>query len=160
MPDCDQKEIADRIREVVARLRPDVVVGWGPDGGYGHPDHIAVGACTDRALAGSGLPQYHMALDGPAVDAFRRAVGKRGLDTGGWELVAVERVDAVFEPSAQELAIVRRAVECHDSQRNAMTEFFLSDDRYLFWMARNAYVRVAAHLPQPVTDLLPELPAR
>ena len=31
------------------RVRPDVVITWGPDGGYGHPDHIAAGL---RAQAG------------------------------------------------------------------------------------------------------------
>lgn len=38
------------VRDVVTwlrRVRPDVVITWGPDGGYGHPDHIA---CGERAL--------------------------------------------------------------------------------------------------------------
>jgi LmbE family N-acetylglucosaminyl deacetylase len=38
--------------EVAARIRafaPDVVITFGPDGGYGHPDHIAISAATVRA---------------------------------------------------------------------------------------------------------------
>jgi LmbE family N-acetylglucosaminyl deacetylase len=31
-------------------LRPRVVVSFGPDGVYGHPDHIAIGAITDAAV--------------------------------------------------------------------------------------------------------------
>ncbi len=31
----------------IRRVRPDVVITWGPDGGYGHPDHIA---CSTRAM--------------------------------------------------------------------------------------------------------------
>ncbi len=39
------REVAARIRE----LDPDVVVTFGPDGGYGHPDHVAISAATTRA---------------------------------------------------------------------------------------------------------------
>lgn len=38
--------VAGHIRE----LRPRVVVTFGPDGVYGHPDHIATGALTDAAV--------------------------------------------------------------------------------------------------------------
>lgn len=38
-------DLARRIRD----FAPDVVITFGPDGGYGHPDHIAVGAATTRA---------------------------------------------------------------------------------------------------------------
>ena len=159
VPACDQEEISDRIREAVQRLQPDAVVGWGPDGGYGHPDHIAVGACTDRALAGTGLPHYRMGLDRFAVDAYLRAIEKLGVGSVDMAPVAVERVDAIFEPSAQELTTVRRAIECHDSQRNAFVEAVLGHDHLLFWMARNSYVRVTGSLSEPATDLLPELSA-
>src|SRR5205085_367390 len=83
VPDCDQDEIVGRVQEAVERLAPDAVVGWGPDGGYGHPDHIAVGACTDRALAGTALPHYHMGLDKAAVDAYSRAIEKLSLGSVG-----------------------------------------------------------------------------
>ena len=41
------------LRDIVAWLRevrPDVVIVWGPDGGYGHPDHIAAGERALRAV--------------------------------------------------------------------------------------------------------------
>src|SRR2546429_3037866 len=112
---CDQDEIVERVRVAVGRLEPDVVIGWGPDGGYGHPDHIAIGACTDRAVAGSGKPHYHMAIDHVAADAFERLVREHGLDMG-MRLAPVQRVDAVLEPSPAELATVQRAIASHDSQ--------------------------------------------
>src|ERR1700674_3589823 len=49
---CDRQEITQRIWERITTLRPKAVVGWGPDGAYGHPDHIAMGACTDTAEIG------------------------------------------------------------------------------------------------------------
>lgn len=36
------EEAAGLLRERFAQLRPHVVLTYGPDGGYGHPDHIAV----------------------------------------------------------------------------------------------------------------------
>jgi len=149
---CDQDEIVGRIGLAVERLQPDVVVGWGPDGGYGHPDHIAIGACTDRALAGTGRPNYHMAIDHLAVEALARAVRDHGLDLS-LRLAAVERVDVILEPSPAELATVERAIAAHHSQRNRFVDFLLSDARWLFWLARSCYVRVDRPLGQPATDL-------
>jgi LmbE family N-acetylglucosaminyl deacetylase len=157
VPGCDQDEIVERVRTAVDRLEPDVVVGWGPDGGYGHPDHIAIGACTDRAVAGSGRPQYHMALDRRAADAYNEMVTSERLNLGGMQLVAVEPVDVILEPSPQELAIIGRAIDCHDSQRNALVDRMLGDPHLLFWMARSCYVRVSGRREEVVTDLLSEL---
>jgi len=42
------------IRAAIARVRPDVVVTFGEDGLYWHPDHIAVHAGTTAAVAALG----------------------------------------------------------------------------------------------------------
>ncbi len=41
------------------RLKPDIVVTWGPDGGYGHPDHRMVSnIATQLSRAGApGMPE-------------------------------------------------------------------------------------------------------
>jgi N-acetyl-1-D-myo-inositol-2-amino-2-deoxy-alpha-D-glucopyranoside deacetylase len=48
----DLAEQADALAAVVADVRPQVVITYGPDGGYGHPDHVrahevTMAACTD-----------------------------------------------------------------------------------------------------------------
>jgi len=46
------------LRDIVVWLRdvrPDVVIIWGPDGGYGHPDHIAAGKRALRAIELAGI---------------------------------------------------------------------------------------------------------
>lgn len=64
---CDHTEITQRIWQAITTVRPAAVLTWGPDGGYGHPDHIAVGSFTDAAVA--GMPEgdrpalYHLAVD-------------------------------------------------------------------------------------------------
>jgi LmbE family N-acetylglucosaminyl deacetylase len=45
-PDVVISKIVERLR----RVKPDVVVTFGPEGGYGHPDHIAISQLTTAAL--------------------------------------------------------------------------------------------------------------
>ncbi|MFO7167912.1 MAG: PIG-L family deacetylase [Chloroflexota bacterium] len=47
------------IRDAVAAIRefrPDIVLSFGPDGGYGHPDHIVMCAVAEEAVRRSGDP--------------------------------------------------------------------------------------------------------
>ena len=49
------------IRDIVRWLRsvrPDVVITWGPDGGYGHPDHIATGELALQAITLAGVARH------------------------------------------------------------------------------------------------------
>lgn len=53
------------VRDIVRwlrRVRPDVVITWGPDGGYGHPDHIAAGERALRAIDLAGIARYEPEL--------------------------------------------------------------------------------------------------
>lgn len=53
-PDCIVTEIAAYIRE----FRPDVVLTFGQDGLYGHPDHIAICQFTTAAVVAAANPGY------------------------------------------------------------------------------------------------------
>jgi N-acetyl-1-D-myo-inositol-2-amino-2-deoxy-alpha-D-glucopyranoside deacetylase len=44
-------EQVDSLVAVLAEVRPQVVVSYGPDGGYGHPDHIRAHQATMAAVA-------------------------------------------------------------------------------------------------------------
>jgi LmbE family N-acetylglucosaminyl deacetylase len=54
--ELDQRTLVGRVTEIIRAFRPDVVLTFGEDGAYGHPDHIAVGAATDAACALAGDP--------------------------------------------------------------------------------------------------------
>ncbi|HEX2298699.1 MAG TPA: N-acetyl-1-D-myo-inositol-2-amino-2-deoxy-alpha-D-glucopyranoside deacetylase, partial [Pseudonocardiaceae bacterium] len=41
----------DALVEVLGQVRPQVVVSYGPDGGYGHPDHVRAHDITKAAVA-------------------------------------------------------------------------------------------------------------
>ncbi|CAL9550955.1 N-acetyl-1-D-myo-inositol-2-amino-2-deoxy-alpha-D-glucopyranoside deacetylase [Streptomyces albus] len=47
---ADLDEAARLLAAVVREVRPQVVVTYGPDGGYGHPDHIKAHRVTMRAV--------------------------------------------------------------------------------------------------------------
>ena len=58
-PEAELMAIAERN---IAEHRPDVIVSFGPDGAYGHPDHIRVSEIATTAGAAAGVPVYHAAF--------------------------------------------------------------------------------------------------
>jgi LmbE family N-acetylglucosaminyl deacetylase len=48
--------LVGQVVRVVREFRPEVVVSFGPDGGYGHPDHITVSAAATEACKRAGDP--------------------------------------------------------------------------------------------------------
>jgi LmbE family N-acetylglucosaminyl deacetylase len=120
VPDCDQLEITERITEVIRTLCPAAVVGWGPDGGYGHPDHIAVGACTDAAVASIEEAEqpalYHMALDEALCQAYREVMALSGEDGEALPVVPLANVGPVVNLTPEEREAKLKAIDCHQSQ--------------------------------------------
>ena len=47
--EVDEETLARDVAASIRDFTPDIVVTFGPDGGYGHPDHIAISAATTRA---------------------------------------------------------------------------------------------------------------
>jgi LmbE family N-acetylglucosaminyl deacetylase len=56
------------------RIRPDIVVTFGPDGAYGHPDHVAISQFTTAAIVAAADPAF--AVDGAEAAAMPHAVSK------------------------------------------------------------------------------------
>jgi LmbE family N-acetylglucosaminyl deacetylase len=115
----DQKELTERVWEHITKLRPRAVVGWGPDGAYGHPDHIAMGACADAAVAtmteGDRPALYHIAIDQPLADFYAEAMRLSGT-ANGLPLQPQQKVDVVIELNSDEVMMKLRAIDCHQSQ--------------------------------------------
>lgn len=56
---ADEDEVTALLVVAIRELKPKVIVGFGPEGVYRHPDHIRIGKLTDRAVleaAGDGDP--------------------------------------------------------------------------------------------------------
>jgi LmbE family N-acetylglucosaminyl deacetylase len=54
----DGREIIRKLVRLLREIRPQVVVTFGPEGLYGHPDHIAISQWTTSALVGAGDARY------------------------------------------------------------------------------------------------------
>ena len=63
--DVPFEELVDAIAAVMEQERPTVVFTFGPDGIFGHPDHIAIGAAADAAF---------MRFAATSGSAFRRLI--------------------------------------------------------------------------------------
>jgi mycothiol S-conjugate amidase len=61
----DRDEVAGRLVSVIRELRPHVICTEPEDGGYGHPDHIALHFATVLAFERAGDPTWYPAAGEP-----------------------------------------------------------------------------------------------
>lgn len=55
---ANPREAVANIVGHIRRVRPDIVVTFGPDGAYGHPDHIAISQFTTAAIVAAADPVF------------------------------------------------------------------------------------------------------
>jgi LmbE family N-acetylglucosaminyl deacetylase len=60
LKDADQNQLVGDITRAMRKYRPHIVITFGPDGAYGHPDHIAIGEATTTAFYCAGDPEAHI----------------------------------------------------------------------------------------------------
>ena len=128
-------EAIARIASHLRRIRPDVVVTFGPDGAYGHPDHIAISQLTTAALVASADPSllpgeavaaphavsklYYLAWPVMTWGAYQEALRKLTVTVDGVERQAVPWPDWMITTVIDTRPFwptVWKAVSCHDSQ--------------------------------------------
>lgn len=135
--DVDQAptgEIIARITSHIRRIKPQVIVSFGPDGVYGHPDHIALSQFTSAALvsaADAGFRElaeqqphrvsklYYMVDSMEIVGAANEAFGGISMEVDGatrrhigwedWQITT--RLD-----NRAYMAPMQEAIRCHKSQ--------------------------------------------
>ncbi len=129
----DPAEAIARIAAQLRRVRPQVVMTFASDGGYGHPDHIAICQFTTAAIVaaadparanGGDLPHavsklYYLAAPRPFWNAYQAAFKKLTMTVEGVERGAVEWPDWAITTVIDTRAVwptVWKAVSCHDSQ--------------------------------------------
>lgn len=125
-------EVTRAIANAIRRIRPDVVITFGPDGVYGHPDHIAICQFTTaavlRAASNDGeldsspfsTPKlYYGATTREHLDAYESVFGELVMNIDGLE----RRSQGVPEwgvttrlDTSEQWETVWKAVQCHRSQ--------------------------------------------
>jgi LmbE family N-acetylglucosaminyl deacetylase len=129
-----QEVIAGIVRQL-RRVQPDVVITFGPDGAYGHPDHIAICQFTTAAVAAAaslafpeaGRPHlvskfYYIAWPQSAWTAYQAAFRKLVSTVDGIERQAVPWPDweiTTVIDTRNFWPTVWQAISCHDSQVSA-----------------------------------------
>jgi LmbE family N-acetylglucosaminyl deacetylase len=128
---AEPREASGRIAAHLRRLRPQVVLTFGPEGAYGHPDHIAISQFTTAAVVRAAAPGpggepghavaklYFIAWP-PGTWAAYQAAFKRLVS----RVDGVERQAAPWPEwsittrlhTAEHWPAVWRAVQCHASQ--------------------------------------------
>ena len=122
----DPMSIQNDISRAIVRWRPDAVVTFGPEGLYGHPDHVAVHRLTCKALDGleadvRSPPLYYATWPRGWVDELVAALAARGLPADLWghppdefgaPADSITTVVDVRDFAARKLAALR----CHRTQ--------------------------------------------
>jgi LmbE family N-acetylglucosaminyl deacetylase len=107
--------LTQRLVEELQRLHPDALITWGPDGGYGHPDHRIVSSIvTQLARSGApGAPQrvFYGSIPEEGIRAMNPA---RGVPPFVIPLASLFTVRVPFTPIDFEAA--RRSMACHQTQ--------------------------------------------
>ena len=112
----------ERIREVVKRLDPEVIVTWGPEGGYGHPDHRLVSdAVTEVVQSESSKRKLYYVGTTPQQATLLNVwpADKPGGWLGGWPAVDPVYLTVTVAYDSQDRDAYHRALECHKSQVTA-----------------------------------------
>lgn len=134
---AEPREVMAAIAMHIRRVRPDVVVTFGPDGAYGHPDHVAISQSTTAAIvaaadpvftldgvAATGSPHtvsklYYLAWPASVWASYQAAVQRLVSVVDGVERQATPWPDWAITTTVDTRSVadkVWRAVSCHDSQ--------------------------------------------
>ena len=104
----------DQIASRLSQLRPDVVITWGPEGGYGHPDHRLVGALVTEIFQNM-KPDDAPLLLYPGMVAGRVPPGENpaGLP---WATSPLERLTVQVPYTDADLTVAADSFLCYASQ--------------------------------------------
>lgn len=113
-------EQSDALAEVIADVRPQVVVTYGPDGGYGHPDHVRAHEVTMSAC--DGVDRVFFAVtsrrateEGVAALATYEDLPFRLPEPGELPVTDDTLITTVID-TAEVLSVKMRALAAHPTQ--------------------------------------------
>ena len=145
---ANPREAIAAIVEHLRRVHPDVIITFGPDGAYGHPDHIAISQLTTAAVVAAGDPAisklYYIAWPESTWAAYQSAFKKLTSMVDGVERQVVPWPDweiTTVIDTRQYCQTVWRAISSHESQMSAYTqlEHLSPQHRDAIWGVQSFY---------------------
>jgi LmbE family N-acetylglucosaminyl deacetylase len=132
---ADPSEAASAIARHLRRIRPHVVITFGLDGAYGHPDHIAICQLTSAAVVAAADPAfapfadearshlvsklYYLTWPASTWTAYQQVYGALTSTVDGVERRAAPHPDwsiTTLIDTRDVVTTVLRAANCHASQ--------------------------------------------
>jgi LmbE family N-acetylglucosaminyl deacetylase len=139
-------EASGRVADLMRVYRPQVVVTYDENGGYGHPDHIQAHRATVAAAEQSGIPAklYYAAIPRSGFAQVRRMLAETGraiaeLDEFPPEFGTPDEMITTWVDVSAYIVQKRRALAAHASQ---MENFFLDrlpEDVITMMLSREAF---------------------
>jgi LmbE family N-acetylglucosaminyl deacetylase len=114
---------ASLVRDSIARVRPDTIVTFGPDGMTGHDDHRAVHRWVTEAWRQAGEPGT--LLYATLTPAFHARWGRLNAQVGLWEREPPSTAEADLALTVECAPVMDRkaaALDAHASQTAALAE--------------------------------------
>ncbi|MDL4770550.1 MULTISPECIES: PIG-L family deacetylase [Thermomonosporaceae] len=147
-------ESAGRLAELMERYRPQVVVTYDENGGYGHPDHIQAHRIAVAAAESTGIPDklYYTAMPRSGIKQMLDYAASAGLDLG-FEPdddfgTPDELVHGVVDVSAH-FDSKRKALEAHASQGDNIFLLRLPEEVQRLVFGTEAFTRVFSRVAVP-----------
>ena len=144
----DPRHVIAAIVEQLRRFHPDVVITFGPDGAYGHPDHIAISQLVTGAVVAAADPAisklYYIAWPESTWAAYQSAFKKLTSTVDGVERQVVPWPDwgiTTVLDTRQFAQKVWQAISCHESQMSVYTqlEHLSPQHREVLWGVQSFY---------------------
>ena len=105
------RSLLKEITAIVARVQPDAIVTWGPDGASNHMDHRLIGATVTQVFTsrnwGNDVQLYYFGIPSDILPS-EEAVIQRGVER------SLLNTQVAFEP--RHLDAAYEALRCHASQ--------------------------------------------
>ncbi len=107
--------LVPKMEKLIRDMQPDAIVTWGPDGGYGHPDHRLVSAVVTQVVAEGGVTPllYYVGL---AKSRMTPDVSKALSFLAPFSPTEDRFLNTRIAYTPEDSAKAREALGCHKSQ--------------------------------------------
>jgi LmbE family N-acetylglucosaminyl deacetylase len=153
-----QGEAINKIAELIREIRPQVALSFGPDGIYGHPDHIAISQFSHAACIRAVDPSfvsvhpphgvskfYYMVIEKELAVNYAKVFGDIRMNIDGIDRTVVPWEDwavTTIIDGSKYWSTALKAVNCHQTQVAIFGDLNkLSEKRSIQLWGRRTYYR-------------------
>lgn len=123
--------LGKKVDSLYRLIEPDLMISWGPDGGYGHPDHRTVSNISTEVFQ-KNLPDdskslLYFAQPNVAISSIPKTKTEIGkLLQHNWKVTDRHYLNYPVIVEKDDIALGREALSCHTSQFTAdeMEDFY------------------------------------